>query len=58
MKKVIQYDLQGNKIATYNSVVEACKLTGIKTTGIYACCNNQQKTSHGFIWKYEEDETV
>jgi hypothetical protein len=40
MKKVIQYDLQGNKIATYNSVAEACKLTGVKTTGIYACCNN------------------
>lgn len=54
MKKVIQYDLLGNKIATYNSVSEACKLTRAKKTGVYACCNNQQKTSYGFIWKYDE----
>lgn len=55
-KKVIQYDLQGNKIAIYDSVSEACKLTGAKATGVYSCCNNQQKTSYGFIWKYEEEE--
>ena len=53
-KKVSQYSLSGEKIASYDSVAEACKTTGAKKSGIYACCNNQQKTSYGFIWKYEE----
>lgn len=52
---VEQYNLQGQLLATYNSVKEAAKQNNISTSGIYATCNKQQKTSGGYIWKYKEE---
>lgn len=51
---VEQYNLQGELLATYASVAEAAKKNNIPTSGIYATCNKQQKTSGGYIWRYKE----
>lgn len=53
-KKVLQYDLQGNLIAEFNSIIEAAKLTKSSRTQIRDCCNQKRKVFKNFIWKYAE----
>ena len=58
-KYILQYDLNGNFINKYGSAKEAIRvLYGYddrnKARTILHCLNNKYKTSHGFIWKYEE----
>ena len=54
MRKVSQYTLQGQKVATYNSLAEASEAVGCHYTHISHCCaNGKDKTAKGFIWKYE-----
>lgn len=56
---VIQYDLQMNFIAKYNSAKIACKLLNFKDkTCISKCCLGKRKTAHGFIWKYGKGEKI
>lgn len=49
-KSVIQYDLQGNKIAEYNSIKEASIATGINKNSIGYCCKQE---AGGYKWKYK-----
>ena len=49
--KVNQYDLKGNLINTYESIVEASKDTGISIGSISLCINNKRKTANRYIWK-------
>ena len=47
------YDINHVFIATYTSANQAEFYTGIKANNIRACCNGDQKTSGGFIWRYD-----
>ena len=49
--KVNQYDLKGNLINTYESMIEASKYTGISIGSISLCINNKRKTANRYIWK-------
>jgi len=53
-KKIIQYDLQMNKINHFNSQVDASKELNICCTSISKCCLKKQKTAGGFIFKFVE----
>jgi len=53
MKKVSNYDLDGNKIGTYKSIMEASRMTGTHERNISFCINNHRKTANKFIWKLE-----
>lgn len=55
-KKVLQYDLNCNLIAKYESLKEASLKTGIKDGVICACCNGTIKTAGRFLWKYEDSD--
>lgn len=58
-KPVIQYDKSGGFIARYNSANEAGRAMGrINGTNIIKCCKGEIKTSLGYIWKYEDDNTT
>lgn len=57
-KSVIQYDLSGNIIATYDSISEAARATDINRKCINDCCNKKIKTSGGYIWKFLSEEIV
>jgi len=46
---IIQYDIQGNFIKLWPSIIEARTETNIK--GIYECLRGKSKTSGGYIWK-------
>lgn len=53
--KVNQYDLNGNFIKTWNSVIEANKF--YKTSHISECCNDKsnRKMAKGYLWKYADE---
>ncbi len=53
--KIVQCDLQGNYIRTFNSVNEASKETSIQRTRISSCVTGQSKTASNFIFVYEKD---
>jgi hypothetical protein len=56
LRRVIQYDLNMNELARYNSISDAIKAIGKtpgKFSGISSVCAGKQKTAGGYIWKYE-----
>lgn len=57
LRRVIQYDLNMNELARYNSISEATKAIGKipgKFSGIGMVCNGKHKTAGGYIWRYED----
>lgn len=55
-KKIIQKDLQGNFVKSWNSMREIQRQLGISVSNISDCCNKKIKQSHGYIWEYESRE--
>ena len=53
---VIQYDLQHNKIAEYDSMSQAHKATGVSVVQIARCIHDEVEQANGFIW--EEGSTT
>lgn len=51
-KKVYQYDKELNLINEYENARIANKETGVGYKLISACCNNNKKTAHGYIWSF------
>ena len=51
---ICQYDLQGNFIREWNGLAEASKYFNKDAAGIYATCNNKQKTYCGYLWSYKK----
>lgn len=49
---VLQYDLNGNLVAEYDSLRDAARITGYRKGSITNVCNGGRKTFKGFIWKY------
>ena len=61
-KPVIQYDLKGNKLNTFESIKDAERETGVKESSISACCKrkirkngSKCKMAGGFLWTYKGD---
>ena len=52
-KKVYQYNLQGEKINSYNSAKEASEKTGLSHGTICSCCRGERKQTGGYQWRYE-----
>lgn len=58
-RKITQYDLNGNIIKIWLSIIDASRELGLSKEGIYQCCSNcypHCRTLGGFIWRYFEDE--
>jgi len=53
-RKIGQYDLNGNFIKKFNSIVLASKEVNVSPSSIRGVLINYRKTSAGFIWKYLE----
>lgn len=54
-KQIIQYDLNGNFIAEYNSAREAEKITGIGYRLISQVCNGEKRMTHNYIFRFKGD---
>lgn len=53
-KPVAQYDLEGNYIASYKSLSEASRCTGIYHSNISDCCKGRLHRVRNFIFKFIE----
>lgn len=53
MKKVYQYDMSGNLLKQFQSLIEACN-EKYDFSCIAKCCRGVYKSSYGFIWSYIE----
>lgn len=51
-KTVMQFDLDGNFLARFNSASEASKTTGILKDCITKCCRGERRSSGGYVWTY------
>ena len=51
--KVIQLDIDGNRLNSFDSCKEASEYIGTTRSNICMCCNGKTKTAKGYVWKYE-----
>lgn len=54
-KKVNMYDLNGNYIKTYNSIIEASEENNLNHANITSCCKGRLNKTGNYIWKYKLD---
>lgn len=55
--RVVQYDMSGNYVATYDSMIAAEKATGIMRQGISRCCRFSRRSTKGFRFRYLNEQT-
>jgi hypothetical protein len=51
-KAVVQYDMNGQAIAVYDSITLASQAVGISVQHIVACCKRKYPYAGGFVWRY------
>lgn len=51
-KKVVQYDMQGNYIKTWDSIKDVERELGINNSNISSCCNNKKNSAGGYKWQH------
>lgn len=54
-RRVVQYDMSGNKLAVFDSAVDAKNATGCSNASIGQCVVGKFPQVGGFIWRYEDD---
>lgn len=53
--KVVQLDINGKEIKTWNSVREIQRELGFHTDKIFKCLRGKRKTYKNYQWKYFEE---
>lgn len=57
-RQVNQYDLKGNYIATFNSLMDAQRKTGIAQKNIFWVVSHKSYSAGGYQWKYIDDDFI
>lgn len=57
-KGVNQYDLQGNLICHYDSIISAAKGNTSLASGIGNCCNKKQTQCNNYLWSFEGEKPI
>jgi hypothetical protein len=52
-KSICQYNLNGDFIKQWDSTQQIEEVLGLNDSAIANCCRGENKSSFGFIWKYE-----
>jgi hypothetical protein len=52
-RKISQFDLNGNFIKKWDSIMEASRETKIPTSNISRCCSSIRKSAGGYIWNFQ-----
>lgn len=55
-KKVYQYDLNGNLVDVFPSVMEIARKFGYSQGNISECCRGKRNIAYGYTWKYKESD--
>ena len=58
LRKIYQYDLNGNFIKEWTSLKEAENTLNILSSDICSCAGGNRKSAGHFIWKYEKYDSV
>jgi len=53
--RVRQYDIEGNYIATYDSIYEASRAVGVNGPGVWDCVHGKANSCRGFQWKRADE---
>lgn len=53
---VVMFDKNGIKIREFGSTKEASIVTGIRQSGITACCQGKYKHTKGYVFRYRGDK--
>jgi hypothetical protein len=51
-KKVNCYNLENELICTFESINEACRISGAFRQNLSKCCKGKNKSCVGFIWGF------
>lgn len=51
-KPILQFDLNGEFIKKWDSIIDVERELGFKHSNISSYCLGKKKTAYGFIWKY------
>jgi len=51
--KIIQFDIEGNRLNSFDSCKEAAEYIGTTRANINHSCTGKAKTAKGYVWKYE-----
>lgn len=54
-KRILQYDQNGSFIASFESIAEASRQTGINATHISLCAKGKHRHSGGYVWRYADE---
>lgn len=52
-RKIVQYSTSGDIIASYDSISEAVRMTGVNAKSIRETAKGKQNHAGGYVWKYE-----
>lgn len=55
---IVQLDMDGNYVATYNGLFEIERLFEYDRSSISKCCKGKQKTAYGYKWKYVDEKEL
>lgn len=55
-KKVVQYDLNGNMVAEYSSIIEASIINNLSKNAVGNCVRGYTLTTNGYFWRYADDK--
>lgn len=58
MKPIDQLDMDGNLLATYESINSAVRATGIKKQNIRCCIIGKSRHAGGYKWQYHNEKEV
>lgn len=53
-KEIEQYNLNGDFIKRWNSIIDASRKLNISKGNICSCCRGNYKTAGGYVWKYAD----
>ena len=57
-RAVLQYSIDGQFIARYESLTIAAEVMGRdNVSNIRSCCNKTSTSAYNYLWKYEDDDT-
>lgn len=54
-KPIIQYDLEGNVVKEWDSIIEVQNTLGYPNSNISSVALGKQKTAYGYKWKYKNN---
>ena len=51
-KKILKLDSDGNVIAQYDSLKDACEINNLNMGHVSEVCSGKRKTAGGYHWEY------